>query len=217
MSMDELRARLTFLTDWIPPDIREIAPDEAWWFLYVVALLAILLVIGTVLRSTGRLFARKKKERDWDAGWRETLEECPLPAQPKSERRLAVYHVPVWIRLVIVAPMSKDQDLDQATLPELLNRVFPMLGTIVEQDTPRVRIWPQQLSPIGFNSAFHRRTLKPEQDGELSRWVLIAGRVVVGKQTLLLGLGLWAEEPCALGRLNLEPMQWLEILRLRGA
>jgi hypothetical protein len=214
--VDDIRARLSFLTDWIPPDIREIAPVEAWWFLYFVVLLAILVVIGTMFRATGRLFKRRRKERDWDAGWRESLEECPLPAQPKSERRLAVYHVPVWVRLVVVASTSKDQELDQATVPEMLNRVFPMLGTIVEQDTPRIRIWPQQLSPIGFNSAFHRRTLKPEREGEPSRWVMIAGKAAVGKHTLLLGLGLWADEPCSLGRLNLEPMQWLEILRLRG-
>jgi hypothetical protein len=40
---------------------------------------------------------------------------------------------------------------------------------------------------------------------------------VIARQPILLGLGLWADEPNTLGRLNLEPQQWLDVLRLRAS
>jgi hypothetical protein len=214
--LDPLREYLKPLTDWIPADIREWAPVEAWWLLYLVALLAALLIVGHLLKAIHRrLFARKRKPRDWDRGFREELEECPLAVQPPGEQALSVYHVPVRVRLVVVAPLGKEMDLQATDVPALLNQVFPELGNVVEREEPRLRIWPPQLSDLGFISAFQRRMLKVETDGQPSRWILVAGRALVGKQTLLLGLALWSEEPNSIGRLNLEPRQWLEVLRLR--
>ena len=43
----------------------------------------------------------------------------------------------------------------------------------------------------------------------------MGGRAKVGGQPVLLGLGLWAERPNDVGRLTLEPHQWLDVLRLR--
>jgi hypothetical protein len=56
---------------------------------------------------------------------------------------------------------------------------------------------------------------KPEADGIASRWILVAGRTQLGRQPLLVGLALWADEPNLIGRLTLEPYQWLDVLRLR--
>jgi hypothetical protein len=202
--------------DLIPPWVREWAPEEAWWLLLLIVALAVLLVAGHITRGMFRiLFARRRKERDWDKGYREDLEDCPLPVQPPNERALAVYHLPVRVRLVVVAALGKELEVDVADVPGMLNRVFPELGTVVAREEPRIRVWPAQLSEPGFVSAFHRRTLKPKPDGEPSHWVLLAGRATVGKQTLLLGLALWSEQPSAIGRLCLQPHQWLDILRLR--
>jgi hypothetical protein len=44
--------------------------------------------------------------------------------------------------------------------------------------------------------------------------VLLAGRAQGGGQALFLGLGLFSDEPTTLGRMNLEPHQWLDVLRL---
>jgi hypothetical protein len=62
---------------------------------------------------------------------------------------------------------------------------------------------------------FHRCTVKHEAEGEPSRWVLVVGRAMLGRQPVLLGLGLWAGEANTVGRLTLEPHQWLDVLRLR--
>jgi hypothetical protein len=214
---DWLQEVLRPLTDWIPQEYRDLAPLWVWWLLFLIAFLTVLLILGLFFKRIGKTFARKPKLRDWDKGWRENLEDCPMPIQPPNERALSVYHVPVRVRLVVLAPMGKELEIREKDAPALLNKIFPELGWVVAREEPRLRIWPSQLSDLGFNAAFHRRTLKPEPDGELSHWILIAGKAMIGKQAVLLGLGLWSEQPNAIGRLSLQPMQWFEILRLRGA
>jgi hypothetical protein len=214
--MDELRDTLKPLTDWLPSDVRDRMPVEAWWLIFAAAGLVILLVLGHLLRRMLRgLFARKERKPDWDRELRVDLDECPLPVRPPRERMLTVYHLPVRMRLVVVAPGGKDVDVDPTHVEKLLDRVLPGLGSMMSQDRPRVRVWPPQLSHQGFLAAFQRNTLKSEPEDEPSRWVLVSGRAMLGRQTLLLGLGLWAEEANSLDRITLEPHQWLDVLRLR--
>lgn len=210
-----LKEKLWWLTGWMPQEVQGVAPPWVWWFVYVIILLSILLIVGLIIQRRRRL-ARIAQERDWDQGFRENLEECPMPKQPAGEMGLSVYHIPVCVRLVVVAPMGHEIVIQQTDLPRLLNMVFPDLGTVVARDDPRIRIWEPQLSDLGFVSAFHRRTIKPEPDGEPSRWILLVGKAFVGKHIVLLGLGLWSEQPNSIGRLNMTPMRWMEILRLRG-
>jgi hypothetical protein len=123
----------------------------------------------------------------------------------------------VRLRLVVVAPVGKEANVHRKGVRKLLDRVLPGLGEVVADDRPRIRVWPPQLSQQGFASVFHRHTPRHEQPGQSSRWVLVAGRVQVGRQPFLLGLGLWADQPTTIGRLTLEPRQWLDVLRLRTA
>jgi hypothetical protein len=120
------------------------------------------------------------------------------------------------LRLVVVAPSGREGDVDATAVEKLLDRIVPGLGGVARNDRPRIRVWPAQLSQQGFNAAFHRCTPKREGEGQPSRWVLVAGRAVVGRQPVMLGLGLWAEEPGTIGRLSLEPHQWLDVVRLRA-
>jgi len=92
--------------------------------------------------------------------------------------------------------------------------VVPGLGAAAQIDRPCVRVWPPQVSQHGFAAAFHRHTRKAADRGEPSRWVLLAGRAQAGRQPVMVGLGLWADEPTTLDRVNLEPHQWLDVLRL---
>jgi len=214
--MEELRKTLAPLTDWMPPGIRDRLDVEVWWLIFLVAALVTLLVLGHLLRRLWRgLFARRQPAPDWERNLRENLEECPLPVRPPGEHVLAVYHVPVRLRLVVVAGAGKERDVDAIAVEKLLDRVLPGLGAVAARDRPRIRVWPPQLSQHGFVATFHRCTPKPEGEDQPSRWVLVAGRAAVGRAPVLLGLGLWAEEPTTIGRITLEPHQWLDVLRLR--
>ena len=215
--MDEIRAFLSPLTDWMPPEVRGLLDVEVWWLIFLTAALLLLLVIGLLMRRLWRaLFARRPAPRDWDRDLRIVLDDCPLPVRPPGARALYLYHLPVRLRLVVVAPPGKEAEVDALAVEKLLDAALPGLGAVAANDRPRIKVWPPQLSHPGFTASFHRCTVKSEAEGEPSRWVLAAGRAMVGRQAVLLGLGLWATEPNTVGRLTLEPHQWLDVLRLRS-
>jgi hypothetical protein len=87
------------------------------------------------------------------------------------------------------------------------------LAPLTDWMPPEVR----GLFPVEVCRPGDRCTVKCEPDDQPSRWVLVAGRALGGRQPVMLGLGLWAEQPSTVGRLNLEPHQWLDVLRLRPA
>src|SRR5262249_16875334 len=78
--------------------------------------------------------------------------------QAPGDRRLTVYHLPVRLRLVVVAPAGTEYTVDPIGVERLLDMVIPGLGAVAFHDKPRVRVWPAQLSHQGFAVSFHRRT-----------------------------------------------------------
>lgn len=203
-----------FLDLFIGPDdpARPTVEGIALGVLGLVAFLLLAAVFSSVWRA---LFRRRKAEVDYDASLREDLETCPLPPAVPGPRQLTVYHVPVRLRFVVVAPAGHEGEVDATAVERLLDLVLPGLGDIARQDRPRIRVWPPQFSQQGFGIAFFRRALRPEPEGQPSRWVLVAGRAMIGRNPVLVGLGLWAAEPNTIGQLTLEPRQWLDVLRLR--
>jgi hypothetical protein len=215
--MDKLRTLLAPLTDWMPHELRDKLDVEVWWLILLVAALVVLLIVAAVLRGMLRaVFRRPGPTRYWDRELREDLAACPLPTRPPGERVLHIYHLPVRLRLVVVAAAGKERDVDATAVEKLLDRILPGLGGVAAWDRPRIRVWPQQLSQQGFLATFRRCTPRPEPEGEPSRWILVAGRALLARQPVLLGLGLWADEPNTVGRVNLEPHQWLDVLRLHA-
>ena len=216
--MDELRTALAPLTDRLPPGVRDWMPPEAWGVVFLTAALAVLLALGLALRAVlRRLFGRPGPPGDWDRGLREDLQSCPVAAQPVGGPTLTIYHLPAVLRLVVLAPSGADLGPDDRPLAELLDGVVPGLGGLAARDKPRIRVWRPQVSHQGFVSAFHRCTPTGTPDGKPSRWVLVAGRANVGRRPVLVGLGLWTEALSTVGRVNLGPHQWLDVLRLRTA
>jgi hypothetical protein len=138
----------------------------------------------------------------------------PLPGNP-GPRRLTVEGMPVRVRLIVVAPVGKEQPVDPHDLENLLDGVLVGLKGIVLEDRPRIRVWPPQLSKQGFAPTFHREIEKPEPEGRPSRWVLVAGPALAGRKPILLGLALWADSPNTLGRLTLDTTRWGEVLRIQ--
>jgi hypothetical protein len=210
--MEAIRLALEPATDWIPEELRASLPVEGWWLVELVCLLAVVVAAGYLLRALlRRLFASRRRDIDWDRPLREDLDSCPLPNVPPAA---CVYHVPVRLRLVVVAPGGKGVDVPDDAVGALLDRSIPGLGALVVRDQPRVCIWPAQLSGMGFTNLFHRCTPTAERDSEPSCWILLAGRAQWAGENLFVGLGLWSEEATTLGRRNLEPHQWLDVLRL---
>src|SRR5437588_5142272 len=98
--MDELRQVLAPLTDWMPPEVRDRVPVEVWWLIFLTVTLAVLLMIGLLLRKLGRALSfRQPVQPAHEREFREDLDECPLPVRPWGDPVLTLYHVPVRMRL----------------------------------------------------------------------------------------------------------------------
>jgi hypothetical protein len=204
------------VVDALPPEVGRFLDAGGWWLVFAAAGLLVLLLLWLLLRALWRaLFGRRRvAEEPSDADLYEDLATCPLPAQAPGERRLTLYHLPVRLRLAVVAPMGTGYTIDPITVEDLLDRVVPGLGAVARHDKPRVRVWPAQLSHKGFTIAFQRRVQRTDPPGQPSRWVLVAGKAQIGRQAVLVGLGLWSEEANTIDRVSLQPHQWLDVLRL---
>jgi hypothetical protein len=210
--MNSVQERLQPLIDLLPEPVR-----QYWWAIFgLVALLAVLILLAVVRRLFRALLGKRRTEAyDSAQRLREDLADYPPPPPLTGKHRLTVYHVPVRIRLVVLAPAGTEAEVEDSQVGLLLDRVVPGLGPLAAQDKPRVRIWPPQLSQQGFATAFFRHTQVPEEEGRPSRWVLVAGRSQASQPAYLIGLALLADEPNTLGRVALEAHQWLDVLRLK--
>lgn len=210
--MDSLYEHLAPLTDWIPDAIRKELNVEVWWLVELVVVLFALLFVGLFLKALWRaLFRRRRKKVDWDKETREDLESCPLANGPPC---LWVYHVPVKLRLIVLAPQGTGAEIDPDEVYKILDCVVPGLGRVIKRDRPRVSLWGGHLSTMGFTNSFHRCTPTGAREQEPSKWIMLAGPARGGGYQVFLGLGLWSETETTLSRKNLEPVQWLDILRL---
>jgi hypothetical protein len=214
--VDELKKNLAPLTDWIPANLRDRLPVEAWWGILAGAALLALVILLLLLRG---LFGRRRR-RPTGTGQRpqgeevEDMGQYPPLLRPPGANVATVYHVPARLRLVIVAPVGKTP-IDPTTVESMLDLVVPGLGQVARDDRPRVRVWPPQLSHHGFGALFQRTAQKPEPEGDPSPWIFVAGRAQVGKTPVALGLAFCSAQPNTVGRLNIEQHQWLDVVRLR--
>ena len=191
---------------------RDFVQGSGWYVVLGIGALIILLILLRLLRA---LFGRKKKPESRAPNLEEDLATYPALQPSIGDRQLRVEGVPVRMRLVIVAPAGKDDEIDADDVETLLERVLPGLGAICRGDKPRIKVWPRQLSYEGFTKHFQRNMVTGEPEGELSRWVLLAGRAKLGNQQIMLGLALQAVKPTTLGRRTVEAHEWPTVLRVR--
>ena len=201
-----------------PPQwLRDLLPDAAeyaWWgLLGFGALVALLLLWAVCSKLLGLLTPKPKPPKEKNL--HEDLEDYPPLPPSTGDRRLLVEGVPVRLRLVVVAPPGKESRISADNIEKVLDRILAGLGDIAVHDRPRVKIWPMQLSYEGFANTFHNNTTLPEGEDEPSRWVMVAGRAMIGKQQILLGLGLQAIKPTTVGRKTLKAHEWESVLRVR--
>lgn len=187
-----------------------LAPYSLWLLVALAALLG-LVFLKFVLGGN----RRPKRGPASDAALQEDLGTYPPAPGLPGPRRLTVESVPARVRLVVLAPVGKDMNVNVEGAGALLDQLVRGLGVILEEDRPRIQIWPAQLSNRGFAPTFHRLVSRPEPEGQLSHWVLAAGPAKAGRWPLLVGLALWTDTPTTLGRLILEPHQWRDTLRIQ--
>jgi hypothetical protein len=215
---EELNSLLKPISDRLPQGIADYLNGGGWWIVLSVLALVLLLILLAVAGAIYRLLFRRQRlvPPDPENRLREDLAAYPPPSGPAGPRRLLVEGMPARLRLVVLAPVGKEARIDPAATELLLEHVVRGLGEVVRHDRPQVRVWPAQLSNQGFSVTFQRLVKKPEPEGKRSRWTLVAGRNPPGRLPLLVGLALYTDQPTTLGRFNLEPDRWGDVLRVRA-
>jgi hypothetical protein len=175
-------------------------------------LLLIILLLAAIARF---VFAGRSSPDVKQRSLEEDLSEYPELKSKSGDRQLRAEGVPVRLRLVVVAPAGTASEIDLDELPAILDEVIPGLGEIYLYDKPRVTEWPTQVSYQGFGNHFHRNMLTGAKEGETTRWVLIAGRVKIGKKQVMLGVALQSIKPNTIGRRTIDSHEWASILRVR--
>jgi hypothetical protein len=174
-----------------------------------------LIVILLFLISMFRFMFRGKAKLEETKDFAEDLTEYPDLKSNSGDRQLRVEGVPARLRLAVIAPAGTASEVDVEELKELLDKIVAGLGDIYEYDKPRVKVWPTQLSYQGFGAHFHNCMQTGAEEGEQTRWVLIAGRVKVGKRQFMLGLALQTIKPNTIGRRTIDSHEWASVLRVR--
>jgi hypothetical protein len=195
----------------LPEGIR----DQGLVLFFGAVLLVLLPIAWFQRRNLQALVVRSFKPAAPPPVLDEDLGSYPPCENLPDVRRLTVEGVPARLRLVVVAPLGKGDQVSENQVEELLNQVLWGLGGLLAQDRPRIRIWPPQLSIHGFPAMFQRNLKKPEADDQSSHWVLVAGSTPPRPRSALLGLALYTDVATNIGRLNMEARDWANALQFQ--
>jgi hypothetical protein len=161
-----------------------------------------------------KMLTGSRRKPDQQKGLRETLAEYP-PPPPLGSRQLEVNGVPGRLRLVVVAPTGKQHDdISANDVARLLDEIHRGLGSLVASDKPRIKVWPPQLSVVGFAPTFHRLVDATEPGKKGARWIKLAGQAKTNKRPILVGMAILADEPANMADLHMDPTDWQDVLQL---
>lgn len=211
--MDFLKPPKAFLEAIPEGPLRDAMASWGWYVILAIGAFLLFLIVWSVIRAVSAKESKPVKTPALE----EDLETYPAPPPRTGDRRLLVEGVPVRIRLVVVAPAGSaaEERLDLDRLDKVLERVVPGMGAVFKEDKPRVKGWSRQVSYQGFAAQFFHSVKVPEEEGELTPWVLVAGRVKLKEFQMMLGFALLALKPTTVGQRTLDAHQWESVLRVR--
>ncbi len=217
--LEELKEDLGPVTKHLPEPVLAFLDGGGWWgVLGVLAVLA-LLWLRWLVRKLGGAVSRprkKKKQRRTKTvaiKLKENLRQVGHAYTEEGPRQITVRGLPARLRLVVLSSGTRNTGgLSEEMVDRVLDWIKPGLSEVTAGDYPRVRLWPPFYSVNGFATALAANVAIPEPPGEKSHWVVVAGQVKMGRQTIHVGLALYADDPNTLRNLKVTGEQWLSVL-----
>ncbi len=183
-------------------------------FPIVAGAIAVVVVIGILILLA--LFRRPKPVKNEEVLPTldlDSLKEGEIPSVP----RLEIYHIPVQLAAIVIAPAGRNRELpDLHETVALIDHLAPGFGEVFTQHEPKVVFWPAQLSTEGFIRSFFRHVPLPGSKGRGTPWCSLAGRIETTEETLLVGLVCRAANANSLSQIFIDrASKWLDVVRIR--
>ena len=142
------------------------------------------------------------------------VDSGPAAAGPALE----VYHVPVRLGLIVLAPLGREARLPSSgELPLLVDRFLPGLMKVLAHQQPRFEAWPPQLSSEGFVQSFFSHAKLPGRRGLGTPWCSLAGKAQSSEGPFLLGLVCRAQDDNDYGQITIDHYgKWLDVIGMRA-
>jgi hypothetical protein len=137
-------------------------------------------------------------------------------APPIGGPRLELYHIPVRLGALVLAPTGRGGELpSNDKLPLLVDQIVPGLMDVLRSHQPRFERWPAQLSTQGFSTTLFANLALPGDRGRGTPWCALCGRIEFEGQKYLVGMALCAQTANGLGQIAVErETDWLDMLRV---
>ena len=166
---------------------------------------------------TGSLRRRPKKKKGRKKGkgprLKENLGWIGKGFTDEGPEQFTVKGIPARLRLIILSMGNRTTgELSEEMSDRVLDWIKPGSAQIAAFDQPAVRVWPPFYSPDGFASNVLANVPLPEPPGMKSQWVLVAGRVKMGRVVINVGMALSASEPNSLRLIKVRGENWLNVL-----
>src|SRR5262249_34831950 len=134
----------------------------------------------------------------------------------EGPRRPTVKGLPGRLRLVGLCQAARNTgELSEEMADRVLDWIKPGLAEVAACDYPRVCVWPPNYSAEGFAITVASHVLFPEPRGERSRWVLVTGRVKMGRALIHVCLGLYADEKNTLRQVKVRGERWQGVVGIQ--
>jgi hypothetical protein len=226
LHLEQLKEDLAPVTKYLPESLRDLLDRGGWWVVLGVAAIVALVWLRSIMLRVIEVFAKRKRRKKKKRGWhkvavnlKENLKTIG-EAQTEMEEgwpRLLVNGLPARLRLVILSLGSRNAgDLTPEMSDRVLDWIKPGLAEVCAADFPRVSVWPPFYSASGFETAVAANVRIPAPEGDRSPWVVVTGRVRMGKALVYVALGLYADEINSLRYVRVKGDQWLRVLAVKG-
>ncbi len=215
--LDQLDEDLGPVTRHLPEPVQEFLAKGGWWVVLGGCAVIVLLWVRALIR---RLFhgihrPKKKKRKMKKVGFKlkENLAWIGKGFTEEGPQQFTVKGLPAHMRLIILSTGNKSGgDLSEDMADRILDWIKEDSALVASYDQPGVRLWPPFYSQDGFASNLAANVPIPEPPGRKSHWVLLAGRVKMGRAVINVGIALYTDEASSLRLVKIRGDRWLDVL-----
>jgi len=188
----------------------------AVWFYAAIGGLLVLLAAWLVYRMIrGQRASRAPLTPDLTIELSQLGDQGPPAGLPELE----LYHMPVRLAAVIIAPAGRIRELPPINqMGPLFDSLLPGLDRVVEKHGPLIRRWPPQMSAEGFARTVFQNCRLPGDAGKGTPWATVAGVFRHEGQPTMGALVVRTGRATSHGQYVIDAEhEWLGCLRVKGA